>query len=82
LPSKDVHDTSKVWKEKEKIIKWHQGAIRVPTQVYDEMGAPGADDRWEIFQEFHDCKQPLFGEQAKEQLTDSDAVLEGAYPLV
>ncbi|GFZ45301.1 hypothetical protein JCM24511_03027 [Saitozyma sp. JCM 24511] len=54
IPDVGVHDIASVWKEKDRIISWHQGAIRVPTQVYDEMGEPGEDHRWDIFQELHD----------------------------
>jgi Gly-Xaa carboxypeptidase len=56
IPDVGVHDIASVWKEKDRIISWHQGAIRVPTQVYDEMGEPGEDHRWDIFQELHDCR--------------------------
>jgi hypothetical protein len=55
IPDGGVHDIASVWKEKDRIVSWHQGAIRVPTQVYDEMGEPGEDHRWDIFQELHDC---------------------------
>lgn len=54
LPS--AHNVSSVWNHKERIIKWHQGAIRIPTEVQDVMGEPGEDRRWDIFADFHECK--------------------------
>lgn len=56
LPSTDIHNISSVWGFKDKIIAWHQGAIRIPTQVYDEMGDPGEDRRWDIFGQLHECE--------------------------
>ena len=56
MPSTKVHDVSSVWGYKEKIIEWHQGIIRVPTQIYDEMGEPGEDRRWDIFEDLHECE--------------------------
>ncbi|KIY67415.1 carboxypeptidase S [Cylindrobasidium torrendii FP15055 ss-10] len=38
---------------KTKAIDWLAGAVKIPTQSYDGMAAPGADARWEIFGEFH-----------------------------
>ncbi|EPT05315.1 hypothetical protein FOMPIDRAFT_125395 [Fomitopsis schrenkii] len=29
------------------------GAIRIPTQMYDDMGVPGEDPKWDIFAELH-----------------------------
>lgn len=30
------------------------GAVRIPTESYDDMGPVGEDDRWDVFQDFHD----------------------------
>ncbi|KZV72467.1 carboxypeptidase S [Peniophora sp. CONT] len=35
------------------------GAVRVPTQTFDDIKAPGEDSRWDIFQDLHD----FFGER-------------------
>jgi len=59
LPSTDVHDISSVWSQKDRIVAWHQGAIRIPTQVFDQMGEPGIDPRWDIFAKLHECKRYL-----------------------
>ena len=56
MPPIEIHNVSSVWEYKDKIVNWHQGIIRIPTEVYDQMGEPGEDDRWNIFQELHDCK--------------------------
>lgn len=56
MPSNEVHNVSSVWGFKDRIIEWHQGLIRIPTEVYDEMGEPGEDHRWDIFGQLHECK--------------------------
>ncbi|KAL1408310.1 hypothetical protein Q8F55_005116 [Vanrija albida] len=48
-----AHDVSSVWGAKERVIKWHQDAIRIPTQSWDDMGAPGDDPRWDVFADYH-----------------------------
>ncbi|WRT67685.1 uncharacterized protein IL334_004657 [Kwoniella shivajii] len=53
LPSFEIYNTSTVWDHKDRIIKWHQGAVRIPTQVYDDMDLPEVDERWKIFNKFH-----------------------------
>ncbi|TRM59536.1 carboxypeptidase S [Schizophyllum amplum] len=37
-----------------KALDWMRGAIQIPTEVFDAMGEPGEDSRWDIFYEFHD----------------------------
>lgn len=39
---------------KNRIINWHSGAIQVPTQSFDDLGAIGEDSRWDIFAKFHE----------------------------
>jgi hypothetical protein len=41
---------------KDRIISWHTGAVKIPTQNYDEMGAVGEDPRWDVFGDFHACE--------------------------
>ncbi|KAI0251446.1 carboxypeptidase S [Lactifluus subvellereus] len=38
----------------ERAAEWLGGAVRIPTETYDEMGPIGVDERWEIFGQFHD----------------------------
>ncbi|KZV67177.1 carboxypeptidase S [Peniophora sp. CONT] len=45
---------------KEAVVEWLAGAIRVPTEVFDDMGAIGADERWLVFKPFHDYLQQAF----------------------
>ncbi len=74
LPPKDVHDVSTVWDEKERIVVWHQDSIRVPTEVYDEMGEPGEDGRWDIFQQLHEVYErsyPLVHKHLKRTKVDT-----------
>ena len=52
----DFHNVSSVRDYKDQIIKWHQGAIRVNTAVFDEMGEPGEDPKWDNFFKFHECE--------------------------
>ncbi|KAG6857473.1 hypothetical protein H0H87_003540 [Tephrocybe sp. NHM501043] len=42
-------DTFKV-----KAVEWIGGAVRVPTESYDDMGDVGEDARWEAFAPFHE----------------------------
>lgn len=42
--------------EKEQIIEWLSGAVRVPTEVFDVMGEIGDDERWDVFYKFSDCE--------------------------
>lgn len=41
--------------EKEQIIGWLSGAVRVPTETFDVMGEIGEDERWDVFYKFADC---------------------------
>ncbi|OCF41336.1 Gly-Xaa carboxypeptidase [Kwoniella heveanensis CBS 569] len=54
------YNTTKVWEEKEAIIRRLQEAIRIPTQMYDEMGPVDEDPRWKIFAEFHAFLEKTF----------------------
>lgn len=38
------------------IIEWLSGAVRVPTEIFDEMGPIGEDKRWDAFYGFSACK--------------------------
>ncbi|KAG6910025.1 hypothetical protein DXG01_013749 [Tephrocybe rancida] len=39
---------------KAKAVEWIGGAVRVPTESYDDMGAVGDDPRWDAFAPFHE----------------------------
>ncbi|KAI4522518.1 carboxypeptidase S [Schizophyllum commune Loenen D] len=43
-----------------KALDWMRGAIQIPTEVFDAMGEPGEDERWEIFYEFHEYLQKQY----------------------
>ncbi|KAI5124192.1 hypothetical protein M0805_005043 [Coniferiporia weirii] len=45
---------------KEKSIDWLAGAVRVPTESYDQMDPVGVDPRWEKFGPFHDYLAKAF----------------------
>ena len=34
-------------------MKRMQGAVRIPTESFDDMGPVGEDSRWDVFKEFH-----------------------------
>ena len=36
------------------------GAVRIPTESFDDMGPVGEDPRWEVFQEFHDYLAKIY----------------------
>ncbi|KAI0251422.1 carboxypeptidase S [Lactifluus subvellereus] len=38
----------------ERAVEWLGGAVRIPTEIYDEMDLIGVDERWEIFGQFYD----------------------------
>lgn len=42
--------------EKEQIIGWLSGAVKVPTETFDVMGEIGEDERWDVFYKFADCE--------------------------
>jgi hypothetical protein len=41
-------------------VKWHSGAVQIPTESYDKMKAVGEDPRWEAFGPFHDYLEKSF----------------------
>ena len=51
LSSEDFRDGS---------IKRHSGAVRIPTESFDDMGAVGEDSRWEIMYKFQSYLEKVF----------------------
>jgi Gly-Xaa carboxypeptidase len=45
---------------KQRAIDWLAGAVRIPTESYDEMGEIGEDPRWDAFAPFHTYLQEAF----------------------
>ncbi|KDQ15508.1 hypothetical protein BOTBODRAFT_54770 [Botryobasidium botryosum FD-172 SS1] len=45
---------------KQRAVEWLSGAVQIPTESYDDMGAVGEDKRWEIFADFHKYLQDAF----------------------
>lgn len=45
---------------KDRIIEWHTGAVKIPSQNYDDMGEVGKDPRWEVFADFHEYLETSF----------------------
>jgi hypothetical protein len=41
-------------------VKWHSGAIQIPTESYDMMEDVGKDPRWKAFGPFHDYLKNSF----------------------
>lgn len=69
LPSR--YNLTEIYTEKDAIIERLQGAvgrksiyqgmraniqIRIPTQMYDEMGPVDSDPRWQTIGQFHECE--------------------------
>ncbi|WWD18397.1 hypothetical protein CI109_102847 [Kwoniella shandongensis] len=78
LPPSDQHNISSVWEYKDEIVKWHQGAIKIPTEVFDEMGEPGEDKRWDIFADFHKYLEkayPLVHKHLQRTVVDTTALV-------
>ncbi|KAJ7220299.1 hypothetical protein GGX14DRAFT_434106 [Mycena pura] len=38
---------------KARAVGWLAGAVRIPTESYDDMQAVGVDPRWDVFRDFH-----------------------------
>jgi hypothetical protein len=36
------------------------GAVKIPTESFDDMGPVGEDPRWDVFQEFHDYLEKIY----------------------
>lgn len=45
-------------KAKERIIDWLSGAVKVPTEAYDDMADVEGDERFKVFGVFHKCMYP------------------------
>ena len=60
-----------------KIREWLQGAVKVPTEIYDVMGPVGEDNRYDIFFELADCE---FERMKRRNRSFPD--MEKAFPLV
>ena len=53
-------DVSSVVRGQEmRIINWLSNGIKIPTEIYDEMGLVGEDPHWEPFYQFADCRSSL-----------------------
>ncbi|KAK7466444.1 hypothetical protein VKT23_005166 [Stygiomarasmius scandens] len=50
--------TTDEWKARAR--EWLAGAIRVPTESYDNMPGPGEDSRWEVFDDLHQYLEKAF----------------------
>ncbi|WWC90563.1 uncharacterized protein L201_005499 [Kwoniella dendrophila CBS 6074] len=46
--------------QKDRIVNWLSGAVRVPTEVYDVMGEIGEDERWDVFYKFSEYLETSF----------------------
>lgn len=40
---------------KERIIQWLSGAVQIPTEAYDDMADVEGDERFKVFDVFHNC---------------------------
>ncbi|KAK8854620.1 hypothetical protein IAR55_003359 [Kwoniella newhampshirensis] len=46
--------------EKDQIIDWLSGAVKVPTEIFDVMGEIGEDKRWDVFYEFSEYLEKAY----------------------
>jgi Gly-Xaa carboxypeptidase len=44
----------------DKSLERMQGAVRIPTESFDDMGKVGEDDRWDVFIDFHKYLKETF----------------------
>ncbi|WWC71361.1 uncharacterized protein I206_105316 [Kwoniella pini CBS 10737] len=40
--------------QKDRLVNWLSGAVKIPTEIFDVMGEIGEDDRWDVFYKFAD----------------------------
>ncbi|WWC93389.1 hypothetical protein V866_000223 [Kwoniella sp. B9012] len=52
--------SSLVVNQKDRVINWLAGAVRVPTETFDDFGKVGEDDRWDKFYKFHEYLEKSF----------------------
>ncbi|OCF75812.1 hypothetical protein I204_03106 [Kwoniella mangroviensis CBS 8886] len=52
--------SSLVVNQKDRVINWLAGAVRVPTETFDDFGKVGEDDRWDKFHKFHEYLEKSF----------------------
>lgn len=50
----ELDDTFGASEFKDRAIDWLSGAIRVPTETFDDLDEVGADPRWDVFGPFHE----------------------------
>ncbi|KAL7422371.1 hypothetical protein Q5752_003017 [Cryptotrichosporon argae] len=46
--------------QKDRIVDWLSGAVKVPTEIFDVMGEIGEDERWDVFYDFADYLEQAF----------------------
>ncbi|WRT68601.1 uncharacterized protein IL334_005579 [Kwoniella shivajii] len=46
--------------QKDRLVNWISGAVKVPTEVFDVMGEIGDDERWDVFYKFADYLEEAF----------------------
>lgn len=61
------HNLTDTYGYKDRIIEWHSGAIRIPTEIFDVMGPVTEDPRYEVFGDFAECEPP--GSLATQRMT-------------
>lgn len=47
--------------QKDRIVDWLAGAVRVPTEIFDVMGPVDEDKRWDAFYKFAECECEWWG---------------------
>ncbi|OCF57639.1 Gly-Xaa carboxypeptidase [Kwoniella mangroviensis CBS 10435] len=52
--------SSLVVNQKDRVINWLAGAVRVPTETFDDFGKVGEDDRRDKFHKFHEYLEKSF----------------------
>jgi len=58
-PRMPEYNVSQILSEKNRIVEWLQGAVRIPTEVFDEMGPVDSDPKWDVMGVFQDCTSCL-----------------------
>ena len=54
------YNVSRVWEERDRIVDWLIEAVKIPTEVFDEMGPVDEDPKWKTMGTFQEYLERSF----------------------
>ena len=54
------YNVSRIWEEKDRIVDWLVEAVKIPTEIFDEMGPVDEDPQWRRIGTFQDYLEKSF----------------------